>query len=151
MLKNVFKVTLAVLLLVTPSPIFAQYRSSGKWWRMASVVKKLNLSDDEVQQLEKAFRESNLKLIQLKSRLEIEQFELENLMDSKSLNDDAINKQYEKLEKARADLGMERFRFLLKVRKIVGNERFQELVAVKKNHLRERRGHRDNNSLTRIE
>ena len=151
MLKNVYKVTLAVLLLVTPSLVFAQYRSSGKWWRMSSVVKRLNLSDDEVQQLEEAFRQSKRKFIQLKSRLQIEQFELENLMDSKSLDDEAINKQYEKLEKARADLGMERFRFLLKVRKIVGYERFQELVSVKKNHSHKRGGHRDKNSLTQIE
>ena len=72
-------------------------------------------------------------------------------MDSKALNDDAIYKQYEKLEKARADLGMERFKFLLEVRKIVGYERFQELVSVKKNHSRKHGRHRDKNSLTNIE
>lgn len=140
-----------VLLLVMPAQVFGQHMSSGKWWRIPDVAKSLKLSDKDVQQLEEAFRHSRRRLIQLKSQLEREQFELETLMDSKSLDDDAIHKQYERLEKARAELGMERFRFLLKVRKIVGYERFQELVSVKKNHLRQRRRHRDRNSSTKIE
>lgn len=150
MLKSTIRLALVVLLLVIPNLVFGQHMSSGKWWRMSSVVERLHLNDEEIQQLEDSFRQSKRKLIQLKSQLESEQFELENLMDSKSLHDDAIHKQYERLEKARAELEMERFRFLLKVRKIVGYERFQELVAVKKNRLRKRRLHRDRNSLTQI-
>ncbi|UCD31518.1 MAG: periplasmic heavy metal sensor [Desulfobacterales bacterium] len=151
MLRNTLWAALVVLLMVAPTLVYGQHMASGKWWRIPDVAKSLNLSDKEVQQLEEAFRHSRRRLIQLKGQVESEQFELENLMDSKSLDDDAVHKQYERLEKARSDLGTERFRFLLKVRKIVGYERFQGLVSLKKRHLRKQRRYRKQNGLTPME
>ena len=147
MLKNAIRITLVVLLLAMPAMAFGQDMPSGKWWRIPRVAKKLNLNDKEVQQLEDAYRDSRRKFIQLKSQVEKEQFELENLIDSKSLDDAAIQKQYERLETARTKLGEERFRFLIKIRKIVGYDRFQELVSAKKNH-QTKRMRRDSDRLT---
>ena len=146
MLKNTVRITLIVMLLAMPAMAFGQKMPSGKWWRISRVATRLNLSDNEIQQLEDAYRDSRRKFIHLKSQVETEQFELENLIDSQSLDDAAIQKQYERLEKARSKLGAERFKFLIKVRKIVGYDRFQELVSAKKNH-HSKRIRRDRNDL----
>ena len=146
MLKNTVRITLIVMLLAMPAMAFGQKMPSGKWWRISRVATRLNLSDNEIQQLEDAYRDSRRKFIHLKSQVETEQFELENLIDSQSLDDAAIQKQYERLEKARSKLGAERFKFLIKIRKIVGYDRFQELVSAKKNH-HSKRIRRDRNDL----
>ena len=102
------------------------------------VAERLNLSPEEINQLDTAFIDSRKKMIELKGRMEIEQLELETLIENPALDEPAAMNQYQKLEKARMDLGMERFRFLISVRKIIGYEKFQELMEMKKNRDRGR-------------
>ena len=85
------------------------------------------------------------KLIDLKSVVEKERFELENLLESETLDEAAVMNQYDRLEKARSKIAAERFRFLLEVRKVVGHERFQQIKIRFKKFRKERklrhRGH----------
>jgi Spy/CpxP family protein refolding chaperone len=124
----------ALLILVSSGHAFSAGVTApvGKWWRNQRVIQSLNLSREEIDKLDAAFRRSRKKLIELKSRVEIEQFELETLIENRTLNESALLSQYQKLEKARTALGTERFRFLIKVRKIIGYEKFQQLVMLKK-------------------
>jgi Spy/CpxP family protein refolding chaperone len=117
--------------ILVPIMAFGQDVPPGKWWHIPRVVKKLNLAETQVTQLDKAFYQSRLNLIQLKSDLEREQFELENRLENKTLDEKAALEQYNRLEQARSKLGLERFRFLLKIREIVGVEGFQELMSFK--------------------
>ena len=124
------KVLCGMLLLVfTTSPTIAagQDMPSGKWWRDQRMSKQLNLNEAEKSKLDKAFVISRRKLIELKNIVEKEQFELENLLENETLNEQAVTEQFKKLEKARASLANERFNFLIQVRKILGNERFQSI------------------------
>ncbi len=134
MLKSFLSSTIALLILVSPGYAFLAGVSApaGKWWRNQRVIQSLNLSREQIDKLDAAFRGSRKKLIELKSRVEIEQFELETLIESRTLNESDLLSQYQKLEKARTALGTERFRFLIKVRKIVGYEKFQQLMMLKK-------------------
>lgn len=132
MLNRILSGIFLMLFILPTTVVLGQEMPSGKWWHIPRVVKRLNLSDAEIEQLDEAFRKSRLNLITLKSDLEKEQFELQNLFDKKTLNEDAAMEQYENLEKARVKLGTERFRFFIKIRKIIGYERFQELMAFKK-------------------
>ena len=84
-------------------------------------------------------------LINLKSDVEIEQFELETLIEEKTLNEDAALEQYKRLEKARVKLGTERFRFFVEIRKIIGYERFHELLAFNKHRRQKERLSRNRN------
>lgn len=118
--------------ILAPIMAFGQDMPSGKWWHMPRVVKRLNLADSQITQLDEAFYQSRLNLIRLKSDLEIEQFELETRLENEILDENTALEQYQRLEKARVKLGVERFRFLLKIREIVGFERFRELIAFKK-------------------
>ncbi len=135
---------LMMLFILPPALALSQDMPHGKWWHIPRVAKELNLTDAEIEQLDEAFYKSRLNLIQLKSNVKREQFELETLIEEKTLNQDAALKQYKRLEKERTKLGTERFRFFVNIRKIVGYKRFQELMALKKLRHQKRRQHHQN-------
>lgn len=110
----------------------------GKWWHFERISKRLNLSEEEKQLLDERYTESTRSLIERKSAVELEQFGLENLMESDPLNEGAVLEQFARLESARAALSRERFKFLLEVRKVLGIDRFQTLKLL----YREFRQHR---------
>ena len=130
MLKRVCGMLTVLGLLLVYAPVGAQNAPSGRWWNSSRITKELNLTSGEKQRLEDAYRDSRRQLIKKKSRVEAEQFELENLMGQRKINEKAIRAQNRKLEKARSDLADEKFAFVIEVRKIIGHERFQRLVRL---------------------
>ena len=130
MFRKLCVVMMAICLTLPTLSAAAQDAPSGRWWRSPRVIKALNLTDGEIQRLEKAYRQSRRALIQKKSRVEREQFELQNLMENRKLDEKAIRAQNRKLEKARSDLADEKVGFVIQVRKIIGRDRFQRLVRL---------------------
>ncbi len=100
----------------------------GKWWKMPAVVQRLNLNDQEINELDESYRQSRRQMIRLKADMETEQLELQSIIEDRDMNEAAALTQYAKLDQARSELGLERFRFFLKVRTIVGHERFNTLM-----------------------
>ncbi len=129
MLRNVFSVILLVIFLIAPVIAAGQDVPAGKWWYNPKIQKNLNLSQKEIGKLDKLFAKSRRKLIKLKSEVEHEQFELDQLLNQKKVNDADVKKQFQKLEKARKNLANERLQFVLGVRNILGAERFQQLKS----------------------
>jgi Spy/CpxP family protein refolding chaperone len=121
-------VVLVVLMMATAS--FAERR--GRWWHDPHVVKNLSLTDDEVQKLEDAFNASSIKMIELKSKVEQEQYKLQALLEQQNLDEAAVNAQIRKLEDARSALGIERTGFVVQVRKIIGYEQFQKYMDMRR-------------------
>lgn len=103
-----------------------------RWWRLPRVAEGLKLSEGEKQALDKVFIQSRRSLIDLKSALHKERFELGILMDKAPLDENAITAQFERLERARAKVASERFRYFLGVRRTLGPERFQTLKMMYK-------------------
>ena len=103
---------------------------AGKWWHMPGVVNKLQITDADSKQLDDLFIQSRLRLFDLKSDLEKEQFKLQNFMQRDPLDEKGALEQFAKVQAARARLDAERFTFLLSVRKILGQERFQHLEMI---------------------
>ncbi|MBW2436967.1 MAG: periplasmic heavy metal sensor [Desulfobacterales bacterium] len=127
MLKKVLIAALLVLLISLPGVIAAQDVPSGKWWYNKKVVKNLNLTQKEVRQLDGLYEDSHRKLIDLKSAVKREQFELDTLLGKEPVDDAEVHKQFKRLEKARTDLANERLGFVIRVREIIGADRFQQL------------------------
>ena len=127
MLKKTVKFILLLIVVISPTFVMGQHMPQGKWWHNPRVSEQLNLNEEEKRQLDETFIESRRKLIGLKSSVEREQFELQNLLESKTLDEAAVMEQFKRLENARASLGAERFSLLLEIRKIIGFERFQRL------------------------
>ncbi len=129
MLRHVFSFMLLVFLVNLPGVAAGQEVPAGKWWYNTKIQKNLNLSQNEIDKLDKLFAKSRRKLIKLKSEVEHEQFELDQLLGKKKVNDAAVKKQFEKLEKARNNLANERLQFVIGVRNILGHDRFQQLKS----------------------
>jgi hypothetical protein len=127
MLKRILPVLILLAGLFFHGDAFSQDAVFGRWWHNPSVTRRVNLEGQERKLLDEKFLETQRRLIMLKNGVEREQFELENLIEKETLNEDAIMAQFRKLEKAREDLSSERFRFLLEVRKIMGLQRFQTI------------------------
>ena len=121
------------LLLLVPALVpaaSAQSEPSGKWWRDPGIKAELDLKDGEVKRLDRLFKKSRRRLIDLKNKVEKAQFEYQNLMEAEPLDEAAVNRQFAELEKARSQLAAERSRFLVEVRKILGHSRFQRLKQI---------------------
>jgi Spy/CpxP family protein refolding chaperone len=133
MLNKVLRVMLLLVFVLPPATALAQKVPGGKWWRSPRLSEQLNLSDEQKNQLDELYLDNRRNLIELKSLLERERLELGHLLDQETLNEAAAIRQFEKLERARANLSTERFRYLLQVRKTIGYDRLQRL----KEHFRE--------------
>ena len=129
MLRNAIRVILLVFVVILPVAAAGQDVPAGKWWYNAKIQKNLNLSDDEINKLDKLFAKSRRKLIKLKSKVENEQFELDQLLGKKEVNNAKVKKQFQKLETARKNLANERLQFVIGVRNLLGHERFQQLKS----------------------
>ena len=142
MLKMIFTTILLFSMTALPNVVMCQDATAGKWWHDPSMSKQLNLTDEEKNKLDEQFVESRRRLIDLKSNVERERFELNNLLDSKEMDEDAAKNQFKKLEKARSDLANERFKSLMESRKILGNDRFQDVKRMyrSKRHKKNRKG-----------
>jgi Spy/CpxP family protein refolding chaperone len=129
MLKNGFSVILLIIFLIAPVIAAGQDVPAGKWWYNPKIQNNLGLSKSEVGQLDKLFANSRRKLIKLKSEVENEQFELDQLLGQNKVNDVKVKKQFQKLEKARNKLANERLQFVIGVRNLLGPDRFQQLKS----------------------
>ena len=141
MLKRMCTGALFLILVGTPLSTLAQERPAGKWWQLPQVSKELNLKHDEKKELEDLFVENRRKLIGLKGDVERARLDLDVLLDKTPLDDDAVKKQYNLLERARENLARERFRFLLEVRRMLGPDRFGRLKGMFRQLKTQRRTH----------
>ena len=133
-------VWLGVLFFVVflPATMPAAGLMHGMWWNDRSIVDELELQDAEKKELEERYIESRRKMIEQKSEVERQRFELDLLLGSPDRQ--KIMTRFDSLEQARAELSRTRFEMLLEVRKIIGPERFQGL---KKMHRDKRRKSRE--------
>jgi Spy/CpxP family protein refolding chaperone len=129
MLRKVFSVILPVIFLVVPLIAVAQHAPRGKWWHNPQIQKNLDLNQNEIGKLDQLFANSRPNLIKLKTDVEREQFELDQLLSKKKVDDADVKKQFQKLEQARKNLSNARLDFVIGVRNILGADRFQQLKS----------------------
>ena len=139
MLKKIFTGVLLFSITVLPQMVMGQSGPFGKWWHNPTISKQLNLTEQEKNRLDYQFLESHRKLIELKSNVQKQRFELETLLEMEDLDENALNEQFRGLEKARSELANERFKFLKESRKILGKKRFQNVKRMYKEKRREKK------------
>ena len=134
MFKKITIISILVIFLSTSAFAGRGDRSTGvphgKWWNNSEVASQLNLSDKEIKILNDSYVNHRRKVIKLRALVEEEQFELNNLIDSRSFNDQEVLNQAKRLEEVRSNLSTERFHFFLDVRKLLGFDRYQQLKTM---------------------
>ena len=124
MLKKTIWLMVALAL---PSLALAKDLPRGKWWHNSTLSSAIDLSESEKAQLDEKYIDNRRELIQLKSNLELERFELEVLLEKDPLDETAVMEQFKKMNQARQELATARFQFVLEVRKLLGADRFEQL------------------------
>ena len=136
MLKTLMGVVLLIFGISVPVISSGKEMPAGRWWRMPRLVEQLKISEGEKKSLDALFMDSRRKLIDLRSAVEREQFELEMFLEKEKFDEKAAMAQFGRLDTARSNIAREQFGYLIKVRNILGPERFQRL----KNRFKEFRG-----------
>lgn len=142
MLKRAVSVMVAGFVLLAVGLAVAHGASKWRWWQNPEIIQQLNLTQDEIKQLDDAYLASRRRMIELKSRVEAERYELEELLGQSDFSEADLRAQNRKLEAVRSHLAEERFDFLLKTRNIIGHERFQLLTEIQRKWREERRNKR---------
>lgn len=121
----------------------------GKWWKAPQVAERLSLTEEERQKLDTMYLEHRHRMIDLRSQVDRERLELEQLLDSTTFDPAASMERFKKLQETHKALATERFQFLLQVRSLLGLDRFQLLKAqVWKHRMKEKHGRRHSGEAT---
>jgi Spy/CpxP family protein refolding chaperone len=101
----------------------------GKWWKNSELVKKLGLSEAQVQQIEKTFQDHRMQLIDIRAALEKQELTLQPLVDAERPDEAKVTAQIDKVAQARADLEKSHAKMLLAIRRILTVEQWKQLQA----------------------
>jgi len=137
--RKLFLCIFIILIALTSNAFGRDGVLGGKWWNDPLISKKLNLTETEIQKIDAIFVENMRRMIDLKSAVEKERFELSNLLENKTGNDAEVIEQFKNLGKARSAIALERLRYLLQVREILGLKRFREIGSSSGKVRKERR------------
>lgn len=112
-------------------PALAQGAAEGKWWKRPRIARQLNLSADQVAQLEKIFAQSKPKLIDLRAELEKKQFDYDQAMQTDDVNRATLEAKIEAREQARAALQKELALMELDMKKVLNPQQREKLVEMR--------------------
>ncbi len=122
---------LAAILLLDAPGLMAQGPAEGKWWKRPRVAKQLDLSADQVAQLEKIFARSKPKLIDLRADFEKKQFDYDQSMQNDDVERAELEAKIEAREQARAALQKELALMELDMKKVLSPEQREKLVEMR--------------------
>jgi Spy/CpxP family protein refolding chaperone len=106
-------------------------REMGNWWKDSDVVKKLQLSDNQVSQLDRIFYEHRLKLIDYEADTQKQDLKLQTMLDQDRPEEAQIGAQVDQVLAARGKLERE-FTFMnLDLRKVLTVEQWKQLRAIR--------------------
>lgn len=99
----------------------------GKWWKNSKIVKELQLSETQVNQIEQSFLDHRGELIPLIDELKRRDNHLSKLMRAESLDDEEILAQAELVAVARAELEKANSSMMLSIRKVLTAKQWNRL------------------------
>jgi Spy/CpxP family protein refolding chaperone len=97
------------------------------WWRNSDVAQKLNLTDQQKQQLEQTFNQQRSQLVDLKAALEKEEMKLQDLMNADNVQESQIVAQIDATQAARAKLQRSFAMMALQFRKVLTADQWKQL------------------------
>jgi Spy/CpxP family protein refolding chaperone len=124
----------AVLALVTAGRLAAQPAAlEGKWWKRPVIARRLELTNEQIGDLEKIFAKSKPKLIDLRADLEKKQFAYEQAMQAEKVDRREIEARIEARETARAALQKELALMELDMKQVLRPDQRERLAQMREN------------------
>ena len=135
---------LALLALLIAASAFAlpgDGMPDGKWWKNPRIAERIQLSETQVNSLEKIFRRTRPVLIDLRADLEKKRLELQSTMDEKNVDSAEASRRIDDVERARTALAKARAMMFVEFRGVLTPEQWDRLRALARD-FRERRQER---------
>jgi Spy/CpxP family protein refolding chaperone len=111
--------------------IIIQKREMGAWWKNSKVAEKLNLTDSQIKQLEDAFYQHRLKLVDIGAAMEKSDMKLQQMLDADTVDESAVNAQVDQVLAARGQMEREFTAMNLNFRKILTLDQWKQLRAMR--------------------
>ena len=103
----------------------------GKWWQNSDIAKKLQLSDDQIGQLDQTFYDHKLKLIDYGADMEKQDLKLQTLLDADVPNEGQVEAQVDQVLAARGKLEREYTLMNLDLRKVLALDQWRQLKSIR--------------------
>lgn len=103
----------------------------GKWWRDAEISKKLQLSENQITQLDQTFYDHRMKLIDYGAEMEKQDLKLQTLLDADAPNEGEIGSQVDLVLAARGKLEREYTFMNLDLRKVLSLDQWKQLKGIR--------------------
>jgi len=103
----------------------------GKWWKDSKIAAELKLAPAQITQIEQAFFDHRLKLIDLRADLEREETRLQPLMEADQVDEAKVSAQIDLVLAARGRLEKAHTMMMLALRRSLSVEQWKKLEAIK--------------------
>ena len=111
----------------------AQAAAEGKWWKRPRIASELQLSADQVDQLEKIFARVKPKLIDLRADLQKKQFAYDQAMSAEKSDRKEVEALIEAREQARSALQKELALMELDMKQVLRPDQREKLARMREN------------------
>jgi Spy/CpxP family protein refolding chaperone len=106
-------------------------RELGKWWQNSEIAKKLQLSEDQISQLDQTFYDHKIKLIDYGAEMEKRDLKLQSLLDADVPNEGQVEAQVDQVLAARGKLEREFTLMNLNLRKVLSLDQWRQLKTIR--------------------
>lgn len=113
-----------------PPPARIMGPSPGTWWKDSETVRKLDLTEAQVGQIEHTFLAHRLRLVDLRADLEKQELYLQPLLDVDRPDEAKVSAQIDLITAARGRLEKEHALMLLATRRVLSTEQWKRLQAL---------------------
>ena len=107
------------------------HRELGKWWQNSEIAKKLQLSEDQIGQLDQTFYNHKIKLIDYGAEMEKQDLKLQSLLDADVPSEGQVEAQVDQVLAARGKLEREFTLMNLNLRKVLSLDQWRQLKSIR--------------------
>lgn len=115
----------------TGKQVFIYHGELGKWWQNADIVKKLQLTDSQISQLDQIFVDHRMRLIDYGADMEKQDLKLQTMLDADVPNEGQISSQVDQVLDSRGKLEREFTSMNLDLRKVLSLPQWRQLKSIR--------------------
>lgn len=109
---------------------------NGQWWKNAEVVKRLGLTDGQVQQMEQIFQDHRSKLRELHAMLRLEEAKMGPMLRADTPNENEVLGQIDKIAAQRASLEKANAQMAFAIRQVMTPDQWKTLQTLRQERAR---------------
>ncbi len=107
-----------------------EFGPGGAWWKNSEIVRKVDLSDEQVRKISQTFLDHKLKLIDLQADLDKQELRLQPLMDVDQPDESKVGTQIDLITASRGRLEKENAMMMLDIRRWLSVEQWKKLKSL---------------------